>query len=126
MAQRSDDDTKALTFSWPASGASIIGQKSIDNAAYVPVSGAISYLRTENARHYYTLAYSPFDRTTQESTIRYKMDDGTYTKYFNLRIMPSTNAEVIAIKAKTDNLPPDPASASDITSLQNNAPMEAF
>jgi hypothetical protein len=31
-----------------------------------------------------------------------------------------------SIKSKTDNLPADPASTTDITSLQNNAPTEAF
>ena len=126
IAERSDDDTKALTFSWPASGASILGFKSFDNGAYSSVSGAISYLRTEGARHYYTLAYNAADRSSQESLIRYRMQDGTYTKYFNLRIMPASNSEIISIKAKTDNLPADPASSSQITSLLNNAPMEAF
>lgn len=126
IAERSDDDTKALTFSWPVSGVPVSGFKSFDNGAYSSVSGAISYLRTEGARHYYTLAYNAADRSTQESLIRYRMQDGTYTKYFNLRIMPATNSEVIAIKAKTDNLPADPASSSQITSLLNNAPMEAF
>lgn len=126
IAERSDDDTKALTFSWPVSGVTITGQKSVDNGAYTNVVGAIGFLRTESNRHYYTLAYNAADRASSESTIRYKMTDGTFTKYFNVRIMPSTNSEVVAIKAKTDNLPADPASSTQITSLLNNAPTEAF
>ena len=38
----------------------------------------------------------------------------------------SIKNNVDAIKAKTDNLPADPASTTDITSLQNNAPTEAY
>lgn len=34
--------------------------------------------------------------------------------------------DIDSIKAKTDNLPVDPASTTDITSLQNNAPTEAY
>lgn len=86
--ERSIDDEKAITFSWPVSGATIIGEKSIDNGAYSTVAGAIAFLRTESGRHYYTLAYNAADRVDQEATIRYKMTDGTYTKYFNLRLVP--------------------------------------
>jgi hypothetical protein len=89
--QRTVDDTKAITFSWPASGATITGQKSIDNGAYSAVSGAIAFLRTESNRHYYTLAYNANDRLTVEGTIRYKMTDGTYTKYFNLHLYDVTS-----------------------------------
>jgi hypothetical protein len=89
--QRTVDDTKAITFSWPASGATITGQKSIDNGAYAAVSGAIAFLRTESNRHYYTLAYNANDRLTVEGTIRYKMTDGTYTKYFNLHLYDVTS-----------------------------------
>ncbi len=38
----------------------------------------------------------------------------------------ATSTQVAAVQAKTDNLPADPASASDITSLQNNSPTEAY
>ena len=86
--ERSIDDTKAITFSWPVSGATITGEKSIDSGTYSAVQGSISFLRTESGRHYYTLAYNVDDRTTEEATIRYKMTDGTYTKYFNLRLVP--------------------------------------
>jgi len=89
--QRTVDDTKAITFSWPVSGATITGQKSIDNGAYSAVSGAIAFLRTESNRHYYTLAYNANDRLNVEGTIRYKMTDGTYTKYFNLHLYDVTS-----------------------------------
>lgn len=85
--ERSIDDEKSITFSWPVSGATIAGEKSVDNAAYSAVTGGISFLRTESGRHYYTLAYNAADRVNEESTIRYKMTDGTYTRYFNLRLV---------------------------------------
>ncbi len=93
--QRTIEDTKAITFSWPVSGATITGQKSVDNGAYSAVSGAIAFLRTESNRHYYTLAYNAADRLTVEGTIRYKMTDGTYTKYFNLHVYDVTNAVTV-------------------------------
>jgi hypothetical protein len=111
--ERSADDTKSITFSWPVSGATITGQKSIDSAAYSPVSGAISYLRQEGTKHYYSLAYNVNDRPSEEGTVRYAMTDGTYTKYFSLRVENVVD---------TSNL----ATSSDITSLQNNSPMEAY
>ena len=86
--ERSIDDEKSITFSWPVSGATITGEKSVDNGAYSAVAGGISFLRTESGRHYYTLAYNAADRVNEESTIRYKMTDGTYTRYFNLRLVP--------------------------------------
>lgn len=86
--ERSIDDEKAITFSWPVSGATITGEKSVDNGTYSAVAGAIAFLRSESGRHYYTLAYDADDRTDEEATIRYKMTDGTYTKYFNLRLVP--------------------------------------
>lgn len=95
IVERSTNDNKAITFSWPVSGATITGQKSIDNGAYANVLGAISFLRTESNRHYYTLAYNAADRNTVESSIRYKMTDGTYTKYFNLHVVPSGDVDVV-------------------------------
>jgi hypothetical protein len=89
--QRTVDDTKAITFSWPVSGATITGQKSVDNGAYSAVSGAIAFLRTESNRHYYTLAYNAADRLDVEGTIRYKLTDGTYTKYVNLHVYDVTS-----------------------------------
>lgn len=85
--ERSLDDDKAITFAWPVSGVVVSGQKSIDNGAYSPVSGVVSYLRTENGRYYYTLSYNAADRVNEEATIRYKMADNTYEKYFNLRLI---------------------------------------
>ena len=78
---RSVDDTNPLTFNWPVSGATITATRSINNAAYGAVAGAIAFLRTESAKHYYTLAHNAADRPTAEGTVRYKFDDGTYTRY---------------------------------------------
>ncbi len=88
--ERSIDDTKAITFSWPVSGATITAEKSIDNGNYSAVTGAITFLRTELGRHYYTLAYNADDRVVEEATVRYKLVDGTYTKFINLRVVASS------------------------------------
>lgn len=86
--ERSIDDDKALTFSWPVNNAVITATVSLDNAAYVNVAGLISYLRTVDGKHYYTLAFNAADRTLDEGTASYIMDDGTNTKEYLLRITP--------------------------------------
>jgi hypothetical protein len=40
--------------------------------------------------------------------------------------LTTVEGKIDGVKAKTDNLPADPASSSDITSLQNNSPTEAY
>ena len=84
--ERSIDDEKEITFSWPVSGATITAEKSINNGAYSAVTGAIAFLRTDGTKHFYTLAYNANDRLTEECVVRYKLTDGTNTKYFNLQI----------------------------------------
>jgi len=84
--ERSVDDAKRIMFQWPVSGATITAQVSIDNGSYTAVAGAISFLRTESSKHYYTLAYNAADRPSNEGVARYKLTDGTYTRYFNLRV----------------------------------------
>jgi hypothetical protein len=84
--ERSISDTKAITFAWPVSGATITGTRSIDNAAYGAVTGAIAFLRTETGKHYYTLAYNVADRPSVEGQVRYKFVDGLYTRYVVLRV----------------------------------------
>jgi hypothetical protein len=84
--ERSPNDTKAIAFSWPVSGATITADVSLDNAAYAACTGTVSFLRTEGSSHYYSLAYHADDRPTAEGTARYQLDDGTYTQYFTLRV----------------------------------------
>lgn len=86
--ERSVSDTDSIRFSWPVAGATITAQKSMNNEEYVNTVGTISFVRTESDKHYYSLSYDPADRDTVESSIRYKLTDGTYTKYFNLRLVP--------------------------------------
>lgn len=104
--QRTLEDNKDITFSWPVSGAVITGQKSIDNGAYSNISGAISFLRTESGRHYYVLTYNSADRVNEEAVIRYKMTDGIYTKYFNLHLYdasPDTTINVTPAVVTQEN-----------------------
>jgi hypothetical protein len=89
LVKRSTADENAITFAWPVSGATITGEVSLDNGNYAAVGGAIAFLRTENSKHYYTLAYDAADRPAAEGIARYKLVDGTYTRYVNLRVEPA-------------------------------------
>lgn len=85
-AERSVDDDKPLTFSWPNSTDIITGEVSIDNGEYVPVLGSISYLRPEGNKYHYTLSYNAADRPTEEGIARYKFSSNNNTMYATLRI----------------------------------------
>jgi hypothetical protein len=52
--------------------------------------------------------------------------DATVSSRATSAQLTTVEGKVDGVKAKTDNLPADPASASDITSLQNNSPTEAY
>ena len=100
--ERSTSDTNAITFSWPVSGATITGTRSLNNGAYGAVTGAIAFLRSETGKHYYTLAYNSADRPAAEGQVRYKFVDGTYTGYVVLRTVnlvteAQVNAQVLDV-----------------------------
>jgi hypothetical protein len=102
VVERSLSDTNAITFAWPVSGATITATRSIDNAVYGAVQGAIAFLRTESSKHYYTLAFDADDRPTAEGQVRYKFVDGTYTRYVVLRTVnlvtaAQVNAQVLDV-----------------------------
>ena len=88
--ERSPEDTNDIAFQWPVSGATITAEVSIDNAAYAATTGTVSYLRAEGSKYYYVLAYNAADRPATEGTARYKLDDGTYTRYITLRVEGSS------------------------------------
>jgi hypothetical protein len=118
--ERSISDTKAITFAWPVSGATITGTRSIDNASYGAVAGAIAFLRTETGKHYYTLAYNAADRPTAEGQVRYKFVDGTYTRYVVLRT--ATSGLDASTRVKLDATQPDyaPATAAALATVQSD------
>lgn len=100
--ERSTADTNAITFSWPVSGATITGTRSLNNGSYGAVTGAIAFLRSETGKHYYTLAYNSADRPAAEGQVRYKFVDGTYTGYVVLRTVnlvteAQVNAQVLDV-----------------------------
>lgn len=100
--ERSTADTNAITFSWPVSGATITGTRSLNNGSYGAVVGAIAFLRSETGKHYYTLAYNSADRPAAEGQVRYKFVDGTYTGYVVLRTVnlvteAQVNAQVLDV-----------------------------
>jgi hypothetical protein len=87
--ERNSNDTNPVTFQWLSDDATITGQRSLNNAAYEGVSGAISFLRTEGSKHLYTLAYNAADRPAANGIVRYAFTDGTYTRYLSLRVSGS-------------------------------------
>jgi hypothetical protein len=102
VVERSVSDTNAITFAWPVSGATITGTRSLNNGSYAAVDGAITFLRTETGKHYYTLAFDADDRPSVEGQVRYKFVDGTYTRYVVLRVEPDltpaqVNAQVLDV-----------------------------
>jgi hypothetical protein len=99
IIERSTDDQKDITFSWPVSGATITVEKSVDNGSYEAATGTVSYLRQEGNKYYYVLDYNAADRLNEEGVVRYKLNDGTYTKYFSLRLVaPGITAEEVALE----------------------------
>ena len=130
--ERSPNDTKAITFSWPVSGATITADVSLDNAAYAACTGTVSFLRTEGGSHYYSLSYHADDRPTAEGTARYKLDDGTYTQYFTLRVEGAI-ADAAGIRsavglsaANLDTQLGDIIDDTTIIKTTANVPKEAF
>jgi hypothetical protein len=99
---RSSFDTSVVTFVWPVTGATITGEVSIDNGAYTAVAGTLAFLRSDGDRHLYTLTHDAADRPTSEGTARYKLTDGTYTKYVNLRVEGEVTANELTQAAVTD------------------------
>ena len=121
IVERSIDDEKDITFSWPVSGATITVEKSVDNGAYTATAGAVSFLRQEGTRYYYVFGYNASDRFDEEGVIRYKFSDGTYTKYLNLRLIAPSSVE-IDIQATADAIEVDTQDIqSRLTTLQNKA-----
>ena len=137
-------DEDAIRFSWPVDGVTITGQVSKAGGSYTNVTGEISQRSDEGSVHWYQLAYNAADR--QLGSQRYRFTDGTYTRYVNLLVNPASaevdldpvldklpesgraatqasvdtiDTVVDAIKLKTDNLPADPADASDINDAFN-------
>lgn len=89
VLERPPTDTGVITFAWPALGATITGTVSIDNAAYTPIAGDISFLRADGGKYFYTLTYDAADRPATAGSARYALTDGDYTRYMVLRVVVS-------------------------------------
>lgn len=89
IIERPPADTGVITFAWPALGATITGTVSLNNASYIPVTGAFAFLRTDGGKYFYTLAYNAADRPATAGSARYALTDGTYTRYLVLRVVES-------------------------------------
>lgn len=89
LLERPPTDTGVITFAWPVSGATITGTVSLNNAAYIPVTGGFLFLRTDGGKHFYTLAHNTADRPVTAGSARYALTDGVYTRYMVLRVVES-------------------------------------
>lgn len=97
---RSQNDTKPLSFTWPASGATITGTVSLDGGSFTSISGVISSLYTDGAgKHWYTLAYNSADRPTSEGVAHYVFTDGTYTRSYSLRVEGFVDTSDLALES---------------------------
>ena len=85
--ERAYGDTDAIRFTWPVDGATITGEVSKAGGSYTAVAGAISQRPDEGGKFWYQLAYNIADRQTGSQ--RYKLTDGTYTRYINLFVNPA-------------------------------------
>lgn len=86
--QRSLNDENAISIWWPVSGATLTGNKSIDNGAWAAITGAFaSTVITAGGYYLYTLAYNAADRPAGEGTVLYEITDGTRTGYLTLEII---------------------------------------
>lgn len=93
--ERSPTDTNPITFNFDGPSLTLVGTRSINNSAYFPVDGAVSFLRTEAGMDLYTLAYHVNDRPATEGVVRYRFVTSTYVpgdeeRYVSLRVMGNT------------------------------------
>jgi hypothetical protein len=125
VAERTLEDEKPLTFSWPNSTDTVQGQVSIDNGSYVAVAGVIAYFRSESGKYYYTLAHDAADRPAAEGTARYRFYSGSHSVYATLRTIKASPAlseikDGLAVEATSQNI------LSGVSSLNNNNRGEFF
>lgn len=125
VLERTTEDTKPLTFSWPNNTDTVQGQVSIDNGDFNPVSGVITYLRNENGKYYYTLSYNSNDRPNEEGTARYRFYSGTYSAYTTLRTLKASPVlgEIkngLALESTSQDI------LTGVTSLNSNDRSEFF
>jgi hypothetical protein len=102
-ATRSIDDTTPLRFAWPTSGETITVERSINSGAFAAADGAVTFFRTEGTEHWYLLAYDADDRAV--GVVRYRLTDGTITRYMTLQVGSSTDLSGVATAAEVAKIP---------------------
>lgn len=146
LVRRSELDTTPIYFTFPTGSLADVDftkSKRINGGASAGISGAITFLYTEQGEHWYSLAYNAADRPVGVGSVQYFIGDGTNDIAITLRTVsygsPLNGNEIRtavglsaanldaqlstidsvsdAIKAKTDNLPASPAATGDIPSL---------
>ena len=122
LAQRTTDDETPLRFVWPTNDATVTVERSINSAAFTAATGTATFFRTEGTKHWYILSYNAADR--EVGIVRYRLTDGDITRFMTLQVLGDVSVDVSGlaleatsqeIKAKTDNLPADPAAVSDVS-----------
>lgn len=95
ILERTIDDTRPITFSWPNSIDVVQCDVSINNGPYVPTVGTTEYLRPENGKYYYTLSYNVEDRPSEEGVARYRFYSDSYSYIATVQIIPQVSTEDI-------------------------------
>ena len=113
VVTRSTADTRLIMFTWPVADAEITATKAINDATdFTPAVGTVSFLQTEDEHHRYALSYAAADRPTSEGVVRYRLTDGEYVRYLNVRIASQV---VTDVEDTTDT--PDAATDSALRAL---------
>ncbi len=80
IVTRDSGDKTAVHFEWPAAGRTITGRRSIHGAAYTPISGTISEVRSEGVATLYSISYNAEDRASSGAVV-FELTDGIVTRY---------------------------------------------
>jgi hypothetical protein len=97
---RTIDDLTPIRFVWPTPNETITVERSINASNFTAASGTVSFFRTEGNEHWYKLSYDSADR--EIGVVRYKLTDGTITRYTTLQVESnSASAAIIAADVAT-------------------------
>jgi hypothetical protein len=91
---RTLDDETPIRFVWPTDDATITAERSMNAGVYEATSGIVSFFRTEGNEHWYKLSYNAADR--EIGVVRYKLTDGTITRYVTLQVEYNSATTAIA------------------------------
>ncbi len=94
-------DERPITFSWPASNATITATRSIDDGTFAAASGAVAFSRTSDGLHLYTIAYDEDDRPEAAGKVLYRLTDGSETRLLPVSVVSVRTIEQDATADQT-------------------------